>query len=248
MLKRLHKIIGLSISIIVVHLAVTGLLLMYPYTFKLTEIYFNNNFLYSLYNMYKSSDVRTLNGSEEIGLVDSKIIFSDIVIETNLNNIISAANKNEYIYVISSNALLVLKEKDLDLEIVEALKPSFVVKSIGTYNNNVVVMDISNNYYYIKNNFDFSLIKDNNIEYKESHLVFADKELSNYFLIQVQGPGIQALRLVADLHNGRFFGSIVVFVFFIASILIIFLAISGTYITIRPEIKRYFYKKNKKRF
>ena len=87
----------------------------------------------------------------------------------------------------------------------------------------------------------------NNIKYKKSNLIIPNKELSNYFLNQVQGPGIQALRLFADLHNGRFFGPVVMIIFFISSFLIIFLAISGAYMTIRPSIKRYYYRSKKKK-
>ena len=85
MLKRLHKIIGLSIGVIVVHLAITGILLMYPYSFRLTETYFTNDYLYYLYDMHTPADVRILESSEEIGLIGSKIVVSDNVIETNMN-------------------------------------------------------------------------------------------------------------------------------------------------------------------
>ena len=87
MLKRLHKIIGLSIGVIVVHLAITGILLMYPYSFRLTETYFTNDYLSYLYDMHTPADVRILESSEEIGLIGSKIVVSDNVIETNMNNI-----------------------------------------------------------------------------------------------------------------------------------------------------------------
>ena len=105
-----------------------------------------------------------------------------------------------------------------------------------TGGNSPVAIDIAKNFDFIKSN-------DNTIDYVESQLVTPSLELSQYFLNQVQGPGIQALRFVADLHNGRFFGPIVMMIFFISSFLIIFLAISGFYITIRPKVKRYFYKK-----
>ena len=71
MLKRLHKIIGLSICLIVIHLSITGAVLMYPSTFKLQDTYFTNSFIYNLYDMYKLSDVKVLEGNDEdIGVLN----------------------------------------------------------------------------------------------------------------------------------------------------------------------------------
>ena len=61
----------------------------------------------------------------------------------------------------------------------------------------------------------FSLAKNNEIEFNETPLVLPEEEIARYYLLQVQGPGIQALRLFADLHNGRFFGPFVMFIFVI---------------------------------
>ena len=75
MLKKLHKIIGISVCLIVIHLSITGAVLMYPSVFKLQDTYFSNSYLYNLYDMYKPSDVRVLEGvDEDIGAIKSKII------------------------------------------------------------------------------------------------------------------------------------------------------------------------------
>ena len=88
MLKKLHKIIGLSISVIVIHLAVTGIILMFPYSFKLQDTYFTNGFIFSIYDMHKISEVNILENSEGIGTVASKVIISDLVLDTHIEPII----------------------------------------------------------------------------------------------------------------------------------------------------------------
>ena len=246
MLKKLHKIIGVSVCIIIIHLAITGIILMYPYTFRLHDTYFTNNFLYSLYDMHNLSEVKTIESSEDIGLVSSKIIVSDVVLETNINDIISLLKQDNYIYLLNRNSLTMIEEKEYGLQIVKEKALSFSASSIGIINNEAFVKSIDDNYYKIHNDLNISLNEVNNIKYQESRLIIPDKELSIYFLNQIQGPGIQALRLVADLHNGRFFGPIVMIIFFISSFFIIFLAISGAYMTIRPSIKRYYYMRKKK--
>ena len=119
MLKKLHKIIGLSVCIIIIHLSITGIILMYPYTFRLHDTYFTNNFIYSLYDMHKPSEVRTIESLEDIGLVSSKIIVSDIVLETNIKDIISLLKQDKYIYILNRNSLTLLEEKEYELQIVK---------------------------------------------------------------------------------------------------------------------------------
>ena len=102
-------------------------------------------------------------------------------------------------------------------------------------------------FYILDESLSFSLATNNEIEFYEVSIVLPDEETAIYYLHQVQGPGIQALRLFADLHNGRFFGPLVMFIFAITSILVIFLSISGSYMALKPSIKRYIYKSRKKK-
>ena len=248
MLKKIHKIIGLSVCIIIIHLAITGIILMYPYTFRLHDTYFTSNFIYSLYDMHNPSEVKTPEFLEDIGLVSSKIVVSDMVLETNISDIIGLLRKDNYIYILNSNSLTFIEEREYGLQIIAEKKLSFAATSLGISNNEVFLKSEEDEYYRIHNDLRASLNKVNNIIYKESNLVIPDKELSNYFLNQVQGPGVQALRLVTDFHNGRFFGPVIMLVFFISSFFIIFLALSGAYMTIKPSIKRYYKSKKKKRF
>ena len=89
MLKKLHKIIGLSVCIIVIHLSITGIILMYPSTFKLLDTYYTNSYLYNLYGMFKASDVKVLESNDiDIGVIKSKLIVSDMVLETSNRDII----------------------------------------------------------------------------------------------------------------------------------------------------------------
>ena len=247
MLKRLHKIIGLSICLIVVHLSITGAVLMYPSTFKLQDTYFTNSFIYNLYDMYNLSDVKVMEGNvEDIGIIKSKIIISDMVLETGITDILAALKKENFIFVLNKEKILLIEESDYGLKIIKEQNIPFIAKSIGKSEDSVVLRSENEKIYNINTSLNFSLLKEDNIKYNENILVAADEEAANYYLLQVQGPGIQALRLFADLHNGRFFGPFVMFIFFITSMLIVFLSLSGSYMAMRPSIKRYFYNLKKK--
>ena len=248
MLKKLHKIIGLSVCLIVIHLSITGIILMYPSTFKLQETYFKNRYISSLYDMYTVADVRALEAAEEdLGIIKSKAIVSDMVIETGINNILGALKANNLIFVLNNKKLILIQESDYGLEIIKDEKIPFTALSIGKDNDNILIKGTEDKFYIVNENLSFSLAKNNEIEFNETPLVLPEEEIARYYLLQVQGPGGQALRLFADLHNGRFFGPFVMFIFVITSILVIFLSISGSYMTIKPSIKRYIYKARKKK-
>ena len=248
MLKKLHKIIGLSVCLIIIHLSITGIILMYPSTFKLQETYFKNRYISSLYDMYTVADVRALEAAEEdLGIIKSKAIVSDMVIETGINNILGALKANNLIFVLNNKKLILIQESDYGLEIIKDKKIPFTALSIGKGNDNILIKGLEDKFYILNENLSFSLAKNNDIEFNETPLVLPEEEIARYYLLQVQGPGVQALRLFADLHNGRFFGPFVMFIFAITSILVIFLSISGSYMTIKPSIKRYIYKARKKK-
>ena len=248
MLKKLHKIIGLSVCLIIIHLSITGIILMYPSTFKLQETYFKNRYISSLYDMYTVADVRALEAAEEdLGIIKSKVIVSDMVIETGINNILGALKADNLIFVLNNKKIILIQESDYGLEIIKDKKIPFTALSIGKGNDNILIKGLEDKFYILNKNLSFSLAKNNDIEFNETQLVLPEEEIARYYLLQVQGPGVQALRLFADLHNGRFFGPFVMFIFAITSILVIFLSISGSYMTIKPSIKRYIYKARKKK-
>ena len=248
MLKKLHKIIGLSVCLIIIHLSITGIILMYPSTFKLQETYFKNRYISSLYDMYTVADVRALEAAEEdLGIIKSKAIVSDMVIETGINNILGALKADNLIFVLNNKKIILIQESDYGLEIIKDEKIPFTALSIGKDNDNILIKGTKDKFYIVNENLSFSLAKNNEIEFNETPLVLPEEEIARYYLLQVQGPGVQALRLFADLHNGRFFGPFVMFIFALTSILVIFLSISGSYMTIKPSIKRYIYKARKKK-
>ena len=251
MLKKLHKIIGLSVCIIVIHLSITGIILMYPSTFKLLDTYYTNSYLYNLYGMFKTSDVKVLESNDkDIGVIKSKLILSDMVLDTGNKDIIGILKINNLIYALKNNFLFLIEEGDFQLEVLKKEELPFSAKSIGISNNEVILKDVKNKYYIINKDLNFFLApknKDLNTQYSKSNLISTDKETADYFLFQVQGPGIQALRLLTDLHNGRFFGPLVMIIFSITSLAVIFLAISGTWISLNITLKRSAYKKRKHR-
>ena len=168
MLKKLHKIIGLSVCLIIIHLSITGIILMYPSTFKLQETYFKNRYISGLYDMYTVADVRALEAAEEdLGIIKSKAIVSDMVIETGINNILGALKANNLIFVLNNKKLILIQESDYGLEIIKDEKIPFTALSIGKDKDNILIKGTEDNFYIVNKNLSFSLAKNNEIEFNE---------------------------------------------------------------------------------
>ena len=238
MLKKVHKIIGISIALIVIHLAVTGLILMYPKTFGLYDTYFNSNYILSLYKMYKIEDVKTNNNLEEIGIVSSKIIVMDNILETNLDEIIGVYRKDKRVFVMNRNIFLLIEESEYGLKVIDKIELEFEAKRMFSNNKEIILEGVNYKYYKLNENQEFDAVKNFNKSFIVQDLSATNRDLASFYLGLIQAPGVQALRLVTDLHNGRFFGPFVMLIFAFSSFLITFLAISGSYIAITPVIQR----------
>ena len=73
-LRKLHKFIGLTFSIFILHLTITGILLTYPETFKLDKAVFSNNFILEKYNMDTYKDVYKMESNNAEVIIIKKNI------------------------------------------------------------------------------------------------------------------------------------------------------------------------------
>ena len=90
MLKKIHKTVGISFALIILHLAVTGLILMYPAFFNLYDKYYKSDFLLSAFNMYMHSDVKVVSSKEDIIVIGPRLILDEEVLDLNVNKILGA--------------------------------------------------------------------------------------------------------------------------------------------------------------
>ena len=64
-LRKLHKYLGFAFSLFILHLTVTGILLIYPKTFNIEDTYISNYFILKKYNMDTYKEVKGLVNKEE---------------------------------------------------------------------------------------------------------------------------------------------------------------------------------------
>mgnify|MGYP000088341757 CR=1 FL=1 len=130
MLKKIHKVVGLSVSLIVIHLAITGIMLMYPNSFKLQDTFLSNNYILSLYDMSQTTDVRINKQYINLGIVSKKVIIDDYVIDTGLEVILSLAKYKKQVFISSDKNLLLISNEEYEPKIIKNIsKP---LNSIAT--------------------------------------------------------------------------------------------------------------------
>ena len=248
MLKKFHKIVGLSVALIIIHLSVTGIILMYPTTFKLQDTYLSNNYILSLYDMKKTTDVRVHKLYTNIGVISRKVIIDDYVIDTGLEPILSIVKENKNIFIGSDKSLLLIEYDEDEPKVIKKIDLPFVMKEMLLNDTSgVSFIDEKNTAFYLDETHKFISIESPHKPIEGLLLINADKESAEMYLNFIQGPGVHLLRFITDIHNGRFFGKIAMILFSISSLAVIFLAISGTLMSLNITLKRSAYNKRKHR-
>ena len=219
---------------------------MYPNSFKLQDTFLSNNYLLSLYDMSQTTDVRLNKYYSNLGIVSKKVIIDDYVIDTGLEGILSVAKDKKQVFISSDKNLLLISNEEYEPKIIKKISFPFVLKQMALNSNKEVnFIDEQSIIYSLNQDFKFVPVENPLQPLEELFLVPADKAVADLYLNYVQGPGIQLLRFITDIHNGRFFGKIIMIIFTISILAIIFLALSGTLISINITLKRRVTRKKK---
>ena len=243
MLKRIHKVIGVSIALIIIHLSITGIVLMQPAFFNLYDKYYKSDWLLSAFDMYTHADVKASSLDDNMIFIASNLLIEDEVINLGEKKIVGAYNLEGDLLFATRSSLSLVREVDFGYKVIQLKTFQTPLSFLGvTKQEKLIAIDQEKNKFLIikKNNeYEFS---DTDISYEKIVFKNVNYEKADFHLNLIQGPGLQALRLITDLHNGRFFGFIVMIIFVIASICNVFLALSGSYMTLRPLIIRKYIK------
>ena len=93
--------------------------------------------------------------------------------------------------------------------------------------DDIVFLKNDNEYYNFDDNY---LLRLANVEDKKinwSNISKIDKKMAKYYLNIHQGKGVSLTRILTELHNGKFFGSIFTLILFFSSLSLIFLTLSS---------------------
>lgn len=234
-LRKLHKYLGFAFSLFILHLTVTGILLIYPKTFNIEDTYISNYFILKKYNMDTYKEVKGLvNKEDEVVIIKNNIYLNSKFIDKFSDEIINILyqKKENKIIVLSKSyiGLYFFENIDSQLEIIDIirLENTKKIKDLGlNLLDDKVFLKNNNDYFNLNNNYLLELVnkKDENINW--SNISKIDKKLAKYYLNIHQGKGVSLTRILTELHNGKFFGSIFTLILFFSSLSLIFLTLSS---------------------
>ena len=235
-LRKLHKYIGFTFSLFILHLTITGILLTYPETFKIKEAYISNYFILKKYNMETHEEVYGIKDIEDqVITINNNVYINGKFIDKFYDEIVSLYyHKNESkVYVLSKSliGIYILETFDQEIEIKDiiSIQNIYDLNSIGlNLSSKEVLFKNDSQYFKIKENKLLKFLTNNNkIHIKWFNLSAVNKDLAKYYLQFHQGEGVSVTRVLTELHNGKFFGSIFTLILFISSLSLLFLTISS---------------------
>jgi len=223
-----HLYVGLGISLLLIHLSITGIFLNHTDDLRLDKTYISSAWILNLYglNVPKPSKIFTLQqdsfsqfdtevflNNKPIFLFDSELMG---VIKDHENFIIAAQDE---LFIVNQSGELMGNQKIL----------SFTIKSIGKYKEKIVIKDEQLNKWVGKSISDkWTPIFKDNIDWSEPGIMtpLNKKDIKQYFV----GNGISLEQIILDFHSGAIFKKEGKIFFDLVSLLLIFLSVSGIWI------------------
>ena len=234
-LRKLHKYLGFTFSLFILHLTVTGILLTYPKTFNIEKTYISNFFILKKYNMNTHKEVYGLsNIKDEVIIIKNNIYLNGKFVDKFSNQIINI------LYQKKKNRIVVLSESTIGIYLLENIDGELEINDIISFENtkkiqylglnlsdDIVFLKNDNEYYKLDNSYLLKLTNEKNKKIHLSEVSMINKKLATYYLNIHQGKGVSLTRILTELHNGKFFGSIFTLVLFFSSLSLIFLTLSS---------------------
>ena len=174
---------------------------------------------------------------------ENEIKGNDLEFKVNVNGKFVDKFSNQIISILyqkKRNRIIVLSEKTIGIYLLENMDGELEIIDIISFENNekikylglnlsddIVFLKNDNEHYRLDNSYSLKLKneKDKNIHLSEVSIM--NKKLATYYLNIHQGKGVSLTRILTELHNGKFFGSIFTLILFFSSLSLIFLTLSS---------------------
>ena len=223
-----HRNLGLSCSILLVIIIITGIPLNHVEHLGLDRKVIESNFIQTWYGMEPTSEGVSYKVEDKwITYLDGSIYLNGNQLDIPTIKFIGAIYFNESIIVASEFSLMIFT---LDGNLVETIfdlgTPSPVVRIGYSEDNRLVIQKensakIATSDFFKWSDYDLSATwkKPNPLPY----------QIREEILNSVRGKGLPLSRLLLDLHSGRFFGSWGPYIFDIIAISLLVLIFTGIY-------------------
>ena len=238
-----HRQLGAFAALIFVLIAITGVLLNHTESLKLDESFVQSRSILSWYGV-KDDELGTVSANGHyFSVLGDELYIDDQLIDLKVESLIAAVF-SQGIYVLASQQSIFLL---MDNELIETFTIGRGLKagitSLGlTDSGKVVMKDVNGTLYSIDDDFLQWTITTSDQAIEWAKMATLPKVIEESIQSGRQSKAINIERLMLDLHSGRFFGQAGVWLYDIASLILLFLSMSGFYLWFRGQKKRFFNK------
>jgi len=233
--RRWHRSIGVSTSLFVVLIVISGLALNHTHKLGLDKYHISHPSLLSWYGLKEPGQLQSFAvGKHWLTFAGSQLYLNDKHISP-VTNAVGAVSIANMLIAASSDELLLLDHDGSVLERLPWGPPmSGPFEAIGLLANGLVAVKSMNQLWVADEEF----LSWQPIEYTSTIPAWsvpgsAPVALHQSITQQYRGDGLSLERLLLDLHSGRIFGSIGILVYDLLALAVGFLAISGLVLWLR---------------
>ncbi len=239
-LRRWHRAFGVTASLFVVVLAITGLALNHTERLELDQKFIGSSLLLDWYNISLPDDpVSFATENHRISLLGERLYFDDKELEDHAVKLFGAVQIDHSIIVAIPGEILLLDQRG---ELIEKLSGAEGVpagmKRIGLSSQNQLVVQASDGEKsgeYLTDldslNWDEKQVLDAN--WSESSAI--TDTLKTTLSKAYRGKGLSIERVLLDIHSGRILGGFGVLLIDAAAVLFLILAITGVWMWSRSR-------------
>ena len=231
-----HRYMGVSAAAFVLIVAVTGLLLNHTEHFQLDSTHIQSDWLLDWYGIRAPDSLQTfLAGDRHLTLMGEHLYLNRKEIEGNYRRLVGAVLFSDMFIVATSHSILLLTPRG---EIIEQLQDKDGVpagiKQIGIDANGAVIVQTGHGDYQPDADFiHWKRHTEDSIRIHWSTPGLLEPRLKNALQRHYRGEVLPVERVVLDLHSGRVFGRLGPWLFDVAAVLLILLALSGSWIWLK---------------
>jgi hypothetical protein len=226
---RLHRSLGAGASVFVMFMVLSGLAINHSNQLGLDQQQVTQSYVLDWYGLGRPESLLSLKvGGEWISFAGSQLYLNDRSVST-LSNGIGAVSNDEMLIVAGSDELLLLGRDGGLIERQPWGPPGAMpIGSIGLLDDGSVVVKCAGQYWLA----DAELLNWQHVESIIANVEWSTPEttpeaLRRSITQQYRGGGLNLERVLLDLHSGRIFGSVGLFVYDLLALAIGILAISG---------------------
>ncbi len=226
-----HRYVGISAALLVLVLAVTGLMLNHTSELELDSQHIQNNWLLDRYGISAPQKVRSYQAEGRwFSQWGERLFFDQLDLGIASSPLLGVLfYDNMFVLALQSEVWLLTPEGELIEKMGGTEGIPAGMSAIGLTDDGQVAVMAAHGVYSADQNL---VIWEDD---PEAITVWIDSvklppELKQILLEQYRGHGLSFERVILDLHSGRLFGTYGIYIMDAAAVLMLFLALSGSWI------------------